>query len=300
MVPEYKVGGIKELYPRIPLSTKIKGYIALTRPFTLIAPIMAGVFGVLAPVHEITLYHIKTAVYVGVTLALLQAVGQIVNQVVDAELDSKAKPYRPIPRGIVTRDEAMGIAYLLSMIAIARAFTVSLTFGLLSLVFLFFAVFYSLPPLSPRRVNPLLNLFWVSFSRGFMPFIATLSVFGEWNIAFSYSGLALLWCLALQGTKDVNDALFDLEYGIKTVANTYGTTGLKRIASIMLGIYLLLLIYSKQYLFLITFALGIVALFSIDKTYKLVENNLAWALFYIGLGLHYLIVFVSMPHVIHI
>ena len=290
------IKGIKELYPKIPLSEKIKGYIALCRPFTLLAPVLAGVFGVLAPVEAITWDHVRIAVYVGVTLALLQAVGQIVNQVIDVELDKRVKPYRPLPKGIISVDEAMGLAWILTIIAVARSFTVSVYFGLMSLAILFFSVFYSLPPLSPRRVNPLLNLFWVSFSRGFLPFIATYSIYGDINEAIAYSTIALFWCLALQGTKDINDAVYDKEFGIKTVANTYGLTGLRVLAIIMLILHGVVTLALGKTLLLTVTVLGFVGVVTMNKVFYLLENNVAWAIYYIGLGLHYIVAFLYYGH----
>jgi len=148
--------GIVEGYPKLRRRFgKFVGYIQLVRPFTLLAPLLAGIFGVLTPVKNFSLEHLTTAVYVGLTLALLQASGQVINQYADSELDKLIKPYRPIPSGLVTREEALGLAWLLAIFSIGRAFTISTFFGLIGLTLLFFAVFYSLAPFSPRKVHPL-------------------------------------------------------------------------------------------------------------------------------------------------
>lgn len=231
---------------------------------------------------------LKQGLYVGITLALAQAVGQVINQAVDAELDKEIKPYRPIPRGWVTRDEAMGLAWLMSIIALGRAFTVSVEFGLWTLLILVFAVFYSLPPLSPRRVNPFLNLFWMAFSRGFLPFIATVSIYGSLMQGAMYGVVGFLWCYALQGTKDIGDAEGDRRYGIKTVFNTYGYRGLKAVAFVCLGLLAIYAAWVKLYQLIVMIPVGLVAIYLVDKQ-SITENNLGWTLFYAGLGLIYLL-----------
>ena len=94
--------GIVEGYPRLQKRFgRLVGYIQLVRPFTLVAPILAGIFGVLAPINNIDFQTFLVAIYVGVTLALAQAAGQCLNQYADVELDKVVKPYRPIPSGLI-------------------------------------------------------------------------------------------------------------------------------------------------------------------------------------------------------
>jgi 4-hydroxybenzoate polyprenyltransferase len=131
--------GIKKRYPHLEKRFgKLTAYFQLIRPFTLMAPLLAGFFGVLSIVTDFYL-----AIYVGLTLAACQAVGQIINQYCDIELDKIIKPYRPLPAGVLTKEEALGAAWLLAIAAIARAFTVNIQFGL-GIITLFFIAF---PPL---------------------------------------------------------------------------------------------------------------------------------------------------------
>jgi len=286
--------GYRYGYPKIPLPEKIKGYIMLVRPFTLMPAVVAGLFGVVIGAGCWSFEVLKQGLYVGITLALAQSVGQIVNQVVDAELDKEIKPYRPIPRGWVTKDEAMGLAWLMSIVALGRAFTVTIEFGLWTLLILVFAVFYSLPPLSPRKVNPFLNLFWMAFSRGFLPFVATVSIYGSLVKGLMYGVVGLLWCYALQGTKDIGDAEGDRKYGIKTVFNTYGYRGLKSVAYVCLGLLLIYIAWVRLYQLIVMFPIGILAIHLVDKQ-SVTENNLGWTLFYVGLGLIYLLLLPIPP-----
>lgn len=286
--------GIRYGYPRLAkrISRKLAGYIALCRPFTLLAPLMAGIFGVLAPVSNPTFEHVKTAIYVGVTLALAQATGQIINQYADADLDRVVKPYRPIPSGAVDREEAIGLAWLLAMFAVARGFTVTVEFGLFVIALLFFAVFYSLAPLSPRRVNPFLNTAWMAVSRGFIPMIAVLGVYGDVRSALPYALLAFVWVLAYQPTKDIPDAEGDRAFGIRTIPSEYGLRGYVAYASVLTALfYAVSAIELPQMIALLPLSVAI--LLGLGRQSKYTENTIAWVGFYVGLGLIYVVTYLT-------
>ena len=262
------------------------------------APLLAGLFGVLAPVKDLTFEYVKTAGFVGLTLALAQACGQCLNQYADADLDKIIKPYRPIPSGLVKRDEALGLGWLLALFAVGRAFTVSIFFGLVILTLLFFAVFYSIAPFSPRRVNPLLNTGWMAMSRGLLPMLAVWSVFGDLSwVAWSYSILAFLWVFGFQATKDVGDAEADKQFQIKTIPNTWGVKGLLAtmgVCSILFGIFSII---SGKFIMLILLGLGILAMLTVKKQATLTENSYGWTAFYAGLGFLYVLMFLIEHHV---
>lgn len=287
--------GPVEGYPRIRRRFgRLAAYIQLIRPFTLLAPLLSGLLGTLAPVDSPSYSHIFTAVYVGVTLALLQATGQVINQWSDYELDKIARPYRPIPCGLISRDEALGIAWLLAIFSIGRAFTISIYFGLYALALLFFSVFYSLSPFSPRRVHPMLNVAWMAVSRGFIPFLATLTIYGRIQDVFKWAIFGFLWVFAYQPSKDIPDIEADRMFGIKTIPNTYGLRGFKLhmiIVTFVLWIYSLL--YLKAALWLIP--ISVVAIVGVGRTVNGLENDLSWAAFYLGLGFSYVVLFITKP-----
>jgi len=285
--------GIEKGYPRIRRRFgKLASYIQLLRPFTLLAPLVAGLLGVLAPVEEITFSHITTAIYVGITLALLQAAGQVLNQWSDFEIDKLARPYRPLPLGVISRDEALGLAWLLSIFAIGRAFTVSITFGLYALILLFFSVFYSLAPFSPRRVNPILNVMWMAISRGFIPFLAVLTVYGTFEYAIKWAVFGFLWVLAYQSSKDIHDVEADRSFGIKTIPNTYGIQALRvHMIIITVVIWFYAIVYLPMVLWLTP--ISILALVGLNRKVDGLENDLSWVSFYLGLGISYLILFIA-------
>ena len=274
-----KYYGILEGYPRLRrYFGRLADYAALVRPFTLVAPLCVGHLLTIAS-EGVAYSTLAKGIYIGITLALAQACGQAVNQVVDADLDKLAKPYRPIPSGRLTREEALGVAFLCAIAAMGRAFTVSTYFGLMTCLMLFFAVFYSLPPLSPRRVNPWLSLLWVSFSRGYLPIVAVMGPRGH-----PYALIALLWCVGWQGTKDIPDAEVDRRFGIKTVANTYGVDRLMGLSLLGTLLAVATALHYRLDTFLALIPLAVYGLANYTRRWR-GENTVSWAVFYTGLAL---------------
>jgi len=218
-------------------------------------------------------------VYVAIaasTLALCQGAGQCLNQYADAELDKQIKPYRPIPSGLVSREEALGLSWLLAIFSMGRAFTIGEFFGLMVLVILFFSVFYSLAPFSPRKLDPIVNTAWMAVSRGFVPMYAVWSIYGDTGIGLRYALLALLWVMGFQATKDVSDVEGDLRFGIKTIPNTYGLSGLIFTMGVCTTVYTIIVAYFELYPMLLVLPLAAVAMFTTNKKSGLTENTYSW------------------------
>lgn len=292
MLPEKSKYGIIKGYPRLQrYFGRVMAYIALLRPFTLMAPFIAGFIGVLTPLNQITFVNVETAMYIGVTLALAQGCGQCLNQYADAELDKEIKAYRPIPSGLVTKEEALGFSWLLAIIAVGRSFTIDVTFGGIVLVLIFFAVFYSIAPFSPRKINPVLNMGWMAFSRGFLPMIAVWSIYGSIGRALPYSILAFLWVMGFQATKDVGDVEGDRKFGIKTIPGAYGLRGLIAMMATCTAIYTLISVFFHTYLMLLVLPLAVLAMLTTKKQTQLTENTIAWQCFYLGLAGIYVLMF---------
>jgi 4-hydroxybenzoate polyprenyltransferase len=289
--------GIYQYYPRLRkiFGEKIVRYIRLCRPFTLLPALVAGVVGTLTPLYNITLSNVVTGIYIGVTIALLQGVGQILNQVIDVDLDTSLpeKRNRPIPSGKVTKEEASGIAWLLAIFAIFRAFTISIQFAMMASILLAFAVFYSYPPFSPRKINPILNTAWMAVSRGFIPMYAVWSIYGDTAIGLRYAVLALLWVMGFQASKDVPDIDGDRRFGIKTIPNIYGIRGLIFTMGVCTAVYTVMAAYFGLYPMLLVLPLAAVAMFTTNRKSSLTENTYSWTAFYIGLGLLYILMFLS-------
>jgi 4-hydroxybenzoate polyprenyltransferase len=291
-----KYYGISRYYPRLRrfFGEKTVAYIRLCRPFTGLAPLSAGLLGTLAPLSTVTLEHIKMGIYVGLTLMMLQFTGQIINQYADVELDKAIdnKRSRPLPSGLLSREEALGLSWLLAIFAVGRGFTISVFFGLITLLLLFFSVFYSLTPFSPRRLNCFLNTGWMAISRGFLPTFAVLSIYGRIEDALPWAVFGFLWVSAYQATKDIHDADADRKFGIKTIPNIYGVKGLQ---AYMLTMTIIMWIYSITFLpvTLPLVPISILAIIGVNKKVNGLENNLSWCCFYLGLSATYLLMFIT-------
>ena len=210
------------------LSLRIRGYIDLIRPFTLLAPIIVSMFIMFSSL----IYNDKFALFpnwwitiaqASLTLALLNAASNVLNQATDVEADTISKPYRPIPKGIVSREEAQSIAIVLYLFALLRAVTINIWFGVFVFLIMLFTVTYSLPPRMKRFL--FLNQVWISIPRGLLGILASWSVFGN---PFQKEPLvigivATLFFIGGMTTKDITDAVADKRTGTRTLINTYGT-----------------------------------------------------------------------------
>jgi geranylgeranylglycerol-phosphate geranylgeranyltransferase len=287
-------GGIKKGYPNLRrYFGRLAVYLQLVRPFTLVSPLLAGLLGILASTPLFNMNIVKTCIYVGITLSLAQACGQVINQYADVELDKIVKPYRPLASGVIGKDEALGLAWLLAIVGIARAFTVTTVFGLITVLLVFFAVFYSLSPFSPRRIHPSLNILWMAVSRGLIPVFAVWSIYGSWHNALPYALLAFVWVLGFQGTKDVEDIEGDRKFGIKTVFSEYGFRGLRFLMILCTIIYVLIAEFFSKYLMLLLVPIAIFGVLKVGQKSRLTENTLGWVSYYLGLGLLFILMLLS-------
>jgi geranylgeranylglycerol-phosphate geranylgeranyltransferase len=209
------------------LSKKIRGYIDLVRPFTLLAPIFVSMFIMFASI----VYNNKfvefptwwiTIGQASLTLALINGASNALNQATDVESDKISKPYRPIPRGVVERDEAQSIAYILYLFALLRAVTINAWFGIFIFLIMLFTVVYSLPPRMKRFL--FINQVWIAIPRGLFAILAAWSVFGNpfQMVPIIIGLIALMFFIGAMTTKDIVDCEADRKTGTRTLINTYG------------------------------------------------------------------------------
>jgi len=209
------------------LSKKFRGYFDLLRPFTLLAPFFVSMFIMFASL----VYNNKFGefpnwwVIIGqasLTLAFLNGASNALNQATDVESDKISKPYRPIPRGVVEREEAQSIAYILYLFGLLRAVTINVWFGVFVFLIMLFTVVYSLPPRMKRFL--FVNQVWIAIPRGLVAILASWSVFGDpFDIVPLTIGLvALVFFIGAMTTKDIVDCEADRKTGTRTLINTFG------------------------------------------------------------------------------
>ena len=127
---------------------KIRGYIDLLRPFTLLAPFIVSMSIMVASLMYNYRYEDLTITsdwwiivgQAGLTIALVNAASNTLNQATDVAADKISKPYRPIPMGIIRADSAQSLAYILYLFALLRAITINVWFGIFIFLIMVFTV----------------------------------------------------------------------------------------------------------------------------------------------------------------
>ncbi|MBN1281122.1 MAG: UbiA prenyltransferase family protein [Candidatus Thermoplasmatota archaeon] len=218
------------------LSKRLRGYIDLLRPFTLLAPIFVSMFIMFASLVYNDNFEDFPDWWIiigqaSLTLAILNGASNALNQATDLESDLISKPYRPIPRKVVERDEAQSIAYILYLFALLRAVTINNYFGVFVFLIMVFTVVYSLPPRMKRFL--FVNQTWIAIPRGLFAILASWSVFGNPfdPVPLTFGVIALVFFMGAMTTKDIVDCEADRKTGTRTLINTFG---LKKAAYISL------------------------------------------------------------------
>ncbi len=280
------------------LTQRLKAYAELVRPFTLLAPVIVSICIMIASykynivTNELNSLFFTIILPASISLAILNGASNSLNQVTDLKSDKISKPYRPIPKGIVSIKEATIVATIFYIISISIAFFINPMFLAFVLLITFFTVTYSLPP----RCKDILfiNQLWVGIPRGLLGILASWSVFGNSlePLPLTIGFLAMFFLIGGSITKDITDSEADKKTGTKTLVNTYG---LKQSALMVFPfmffpfLFIPLLIegglLSSQF-FILTFlsipsAYVFYLMIKDSKKGKHLENTSSWALMYV-------------------
>ncbi len=279
------------------IKNRLKAYMELIRPFTLIAPIIVSICIMTASykynqnTNDIVNLFLKIILPASISLAILNAASNVLNQVTDIKSDKISKPYRPICKKIVSKKEALFISLLLYITSISLALFINPIFIIFVLIIIFFTITYSIPP----RCKDILfvNQLWVGIPRGFLGILASWSVFGNAIdiLPLTIGILAMIFLIGGSVTKDIVDSYADKKTGTKTLVNTYG---LKRAAIITFPFmfvpfaYIPILIDSgilaPQFLILTFLAIPSAYIFYLmikdSKKQRHLENTTSWTLMY--------------------
>ncbi len=239
-----------ERYPgwRVGASRKIAAYVELIRPFTLLAPIFGGLGGATLALAagDFEAFDwpesLWTIVYGIATLVLLNAASNCLNAAYDSHIDAINKPYRPIPRGLVTRDEAVSLAYALYFVAFFRALLISPAFWMVVMSIAAISYYYSMPPVRFKRRFWFSNIS-IAFGRGMLGFVSAWTLFGDpleptpWVIG----GIMFIFLVGATTSKDFTDVEGDRKYGMNTLPVVYGPRRAALIATPFFVVPLLLI-----------------------------------------------------------
>lgn len=232
----------RESYEKVEfLPKKIRAYIDLIRPFTLLAPAIGGTAAALIGLClannsfitvPLIMENLTTLIWGVSTLVIVNAASNSLNAAYDVDIDKINKPYRPIPAGIVTKDEARSLAWILYLVTIWRAATVfRFTYSFLVLLIMLITIGYSMPPLRFKQRLWISNLS-VAWARGMLGFVAAWAIFDDplrptngWPFDPTPWAIGLIMFIFLTGattTKDFTDVKGDRRFGMRTLPVVYG------------------------------------------------------------------------------
>ena len=275
---------------------KIRVYLELLRPFTLLAPLIVSSSVMIASLVNSGTTDLSfvsllwTLLSASFCFALLNGASNVLNQATDWKEDALSKPYRPIPKGIITPKEAYKVSFFLYTVALLLSLAVNILFSFFIFLIAFFSITYSLPPRMKKFL--FLNQLWVALPRGFFGIVGSWSVFGNpfQPLPLAIGCIAALFLFGGTATKDILDADADRTVGTKTLVNVFGVKTAAVFSLVfMTGAFGLIipLVYFHiiHYTLLLLAFLGILSvligwlMFHKHKNTKC-ENTSAWTLMY--------------------
>ena len=217
-----------------PMATagRVRAFVDLARPFTLVAPALGFVSGALTAVgaapREPWSAGVLVAPLIGSAMAaVLNAGNNALNQIYDLAIDRVNKPKRPLPSGRLTIAQAWWFTAVAYVAALVLAWLVAPggrheCFWLVAAAVVFTYI-YSVPPLRTKRLGIWANV-TIAIPRGVLLKVAGWSavktVFGAepWYIGAIFG----LFLLGATTTKDFADMDGDRRGGCRTLPIQYG------------------------------------------------------------------------------
>ena len=289
------------------LARRIRAYIDLIRPFTLLAPFIGGVlFGTMALLYtggeRLDWDNGFKIFYGGITLVLLNAGSNALNQLTDVEIDRINKPYRPIPSGEVSEAEAGSIGVILWFIAATRAVLINLSFFFAVIGIMVLAYCYSAGPRFKNRYA--VNNLTIALSRGFLGPLAGWMVIATPNpTILAICSLFAVWTFGATVFKDLPDVEGDRAGGVHNFVTDWGSQH-----AISIAIIFMVLPHALAEAYIITGVLPTLTrwyhLFALLTAYigwaawtehdpeSVIENRRSWLLMYLEMMLRMVFFFV--------
>ena len=235
----------------------MKRYIRLSRPFTLLPPLLGIVSGAVCafgsahnpdPARRITWAVVLTVAIGSLCASAMNAASNIVNQIADLEIDRRNKPGRPLVTGEIAVSRAWRVAAALYVLAIAPTWLVVpypyTSFSerlrapaLLHAAFFIYCVgalttfVYSFPALGRSKRHWLAANLTIAVTRGGLlkvagwSFVASVGVWEAWAIG----GVFALFLLGATSTKDFSDMEGDRAHGCVSLPIRFGVERAARI-----------------------------------------------------------------------
>jgi 4-hydroxybenzoate polyprenyltransferase len=245
---------------------KLSGFLKLIRAgnlFIIAISLSFFYYLVIVPVHlnilQTTLLPFSNLEFAGFVLSviLLAAAGNVINDYFDFELDKEFKPNRPLPNGLMSLDAAMYLHMVLVFSGIGLGFYLSYRNGNIHLGYLYlictlllyiYSSFLKKTPLIGNIVVAALSAFvfvlLLTFDADFLRLIHATNLFENTAYAWTvlllqmkfYAGFAFLTSLTRELIKDIEDREGDVAYKINTFAVQYGDVAARWLTVLILAI----------------------------------------------------------------
>lgn len=273
---------------------KAEAYLELSRPKTLVTPLLGGVMFSLMGYRAVydwpTFDGWLKILLVGVLLAFMNYASNALNQIVDRDIDAllPRKKNRPIPSGRISPEEATGVVVVLLVFVLSVGYSAfGFYFGTLLAVIGVFVWLYNTPPLRLKK-----RFFWsnlsISVPRGALGITAAYSAFASpFDVEILVPALAFgVYVFGVNTLKDIDDYEADLKMGVKNFCTVYG----KRKACILVIPFL----YLPFLIFALTDNLHMLPLVGLSLLITLFiyrnaplegRGQILWTLFYLQLTL---------------
>lgn len=296
--------GILQKYPNVrKISEKVADFAMLCRPLTFFGAFIGGVcldifFSKMA-FGSWGLFHV---IIIGLIMGFFQGGGQALNQslIEEVEIDKvNGKDYRPTVSGRMSLNEAKLWSIVMFSVAIGISFILGLWTGLFSILMVFFAAAYTMPPFRIKRYFVLSNA-WQGIARGFLPAVYVSLMYPDLlGLAVAFGAFFSVWVSSAQTTKDFGDVRGDQRFGINTLPVVIGwKLSVVTMLCLFVGSFVILntmiiihvLPFSFLWLNILAIPTGLILVFLVKgMKVNFTENNLAWVFFYITLASFYMV-----------
>jgi len=229
---------------------KLDHYVQLSRPFTLLPPLLGIVSGAICawgsvhnpdPGRELTLSVILTVTLGSLCAGFMNAASNAINQIADLEIDRVNKPRRPLVTGALSLREAWTFTWIFYALALVPTWAVVVyphvtwrdkitaplgaheTFYLYCAGMLFTLV-YSLPSWGRTKARGMWANWTIAIPRGCLLKVAGWAMVarvGHWE-PWALGGVFLLFLVGAASTKDFADIEGDRAGGCKTLPILHG------------------------------------------------------------------------------
>jgi geranylgeranylglycerol-phosphate geranylgeranyltransferase len=259
-------------------------YLAILRPNVCLLTVLGVVVGALVAGTA----SLALPFYLALIAAfLICGAGDTINDYFDREIDKVNAPHRPIPSGKISAAAAIRYFGLLTVIGLALAYFVSLTFLAIAAFNWLVAAAY---PWKAKKIPVVKNIF--------VAYLAASSFLAAGFITGITLVMPLLFLVATgfivtlgrEIVKDIEDIKGDLAAGVKTLPTLIGEKPAKAIAYllVLLGAALLALPYYLGF-FSLSYLIGavpgiLVSLYSMTKPAAKGQKLLKAAMYFVILG----------------